>query len=271
MAGVVVCGAMGRMGRAILGVLAGRPAGLDLAAAVEAEGHPLLGRDAFEAAGVGRAGVAVTADFRRAIASADVAIDFSSAAASVRHAAEAAAAGRPIVVGSTGFSAEQSKAVAEAARRIPCLLSPNMSVGVNLLFKVAADVARVLGDDYDVEIVEVHHRFKKDAPSGTAVKIAEVVAGALGRSMDEAGVFGRRGMTGERKRGEIGVFAVRAGDVVGEHTLVFGGIGERFEITHRAHSRETFARGAVRAAAWILGKPPGLYSMQDVLGIGAGT
>jgi 4-hydroxy-tetrahydrodipicolinate reductase len=132
---------------------------------------------------------------------------------------------------------------------------------------VAADVARVLGDEYDVEIVETHHRFKKDAPSGTAVKLADCVAGALGRKMGEVGVYGRQGMVGERTRKEVGVFAVRAGDVVGEHTLVFGGIGERFEITHRAHSRDTFARGAVRAAAWALGKPAGLYDMAAVLGI----
>ena len=135
------------------------------------------------------------------------------------------------------------------------------------MFRVAADVARVLGDDYDVEIVETHHRFKKDSPSGTAVKLADAVAGALGRDMKESGVYGRHGMVGERTRKEIGVFAVRAGDVVGEHTLVFGGIGERFEITHRAHSRDTFARGAVRAASWVIGKPPGLYDMRAVLGV----
>ncbi len=154
-----------------------------------------------------------------------------------------------------------------AAAAAPCVLSPNMSVGVNVMFRTAADVARVLGEDYDVEIVEVHHRFKKDAPSGTAVRLADAVAGALGRSMEDAGVYGRRGMVGERSRKEIGVFAVRAGDVVGEHTVVFGGIGERLEITHRAHSRDTFARGAVRAAAWVVGKSPGLYDMKAVLGL----
>lgn len=267
MARVVVCGAMGRMGRAVLGVLKERPDGLEIGGAVEASGHPLLGQDAFEAAGAGKGGVRVTDDFPRAVRAADVAIDFSNPDASVAHAQAAAEAGKPIVIGSTGFTAEQSRAVAGAAKGIACVLSPNMSVGVNLFFKVAADVAGVLGDDYDVEIVEVHHRFKKDAPSGTAVKIADVVAKALNRSMDEVGVYGRHGMTGERGRKEIGIFALRSGDVVGEHTLVFGGIGERFEITHRAHSRETFARGAVRAAAWVLGRKPGLYSMQDVLGI----
>jgi 4-hydroxy-tetrahydrodipicolinate reductase len=263
---VVVCGAMGRMGRAILDVLRERPQGLVLGGAVETPGHPQLGRDVFEAAGTGTAGVVVTSDFSSAIALADVAIDFTHADSSVRHAAEAAAAGKPIVIGSTGLTSEQTAEIRESAKGVACVLSPNMSVGVNLMFRVAADVARVLGDDFDVEIVETHHRFKKDSPSGTAVKLADVVAGALGREMKEAGVYGRHGMVGERPRKEIGVFAVRAGDVVGEHTLVFGGIGERLEITHRAHSRDTFARGAVRAASWVIGKPAGVYDMNAVLG-----
>jgi 4-hydroxy-tetrahydrodipicolinate reductase len=196
--------------------------------------------------------VPVTDDFRKAIAAADVAVDFTQAASSVAHARQAAAAGKAIVIGSTGFTQEQLALVRAAAKGIPCVLSPNMSVGVNLMFRLAAEAAGVLGDEYDVEIVEVHHRFKKDSPSGTAVALADAVAGALGREMKDVGVYGRRGMAGERPRKEIGVFAVRAGDVVGEHTLVFGGIGERLEITHRAHSRETFARGAVRAAAWVV-------------------
>ncbi len=269
MARVLVCGAMGRMGRAILAVMKERPFGLELSGAVEAKGHPLLGQDAFVAAGVGMAGVKVTDDFQKAIASADVAIDFTHASSSVTHARHAAAAGKAIVIGSTGLTPEQQAEVRDAAKVIPCVLSPNMSVGVNLMFQVAADVAKVLGDEYDVEIVEVHHRYKKDSPSGTAVKLADAVAGALGRDMKDAGVYGRQGMVGERTRKELGVFAVRAGDVVGEHTLVFGGIGERFEITHRAHSRETFARGAVRAAAWVEGKTAGLYDMRAVLGLPA--
>ena len=264
---VVVCGAMGRMGKAVLAVLRERAHGCVLAGAVEAARHPALGRDAFEAAGLGRADVPVSDDFARAIAEADVAVDFTHAASSVDHARAAAAAGKAIVIGSTGFTAEQTGAVRTAAGSVPCVLSPNMSVGVNLMFKTAADVAKVLGDEYDVEIVEVHHRFKKDSPSGTAVKLADAVAGALGRTMEDAGVYGRQGMVGERSRKEIGVFAVRAGDVVGEHTIVFGGMGERLEITHRAHSRDTFARGAVRAAAWVAGKPPGLYDMKAVLGL----
>lgn len=267
MAKVVVCGAMGRMGKAILSVLSGRPCGFSLVAAVETPGHPMVGRDAFEAAGAGNAGVSVTSDFAAAVAGADVAIDFSQPDSSVAHAREAASAGTPIVIGTTGLSPEQVAEIREAARRVACVLSPNMSIGVNLMFKVAADVARTLGEEFDVEIVEIHHRFKKDSPSGTAVKLADAVARALGREMKEAGVYGRHGMVGERPRKEIGVLAVRAGDVVGEHTVIFGGIGERFEITHRAHSRDTFARGAVRAASWVLGKPAGLYDMNAVLGL----
>ncbi len=267
MAGAAVCGAMGRMGQAVLKALSERPFGLTLAGAVEAPGHPLLGRDAFEAAGAGKAGVTVTDDFPRALSGADVAIDFTGPESSMTHARQAAAAGKPIVIGTTGLTSGQQDEVRRMTARIACVLSPNMSVGVNLMFKVAADVAAVLGDDFDVEIVEVHHRFKKDAPSGTAAKLAAGVAAALGRDMKDVGVYGREGIVGERPRKEIGVFAVRAGDVVGEHTLVFGGIGERFEITHRAHSRDTFARGAVRAAAWVLGRPPGLYDMRAVLGI----
>jgi 4-hydroxy-tetrahydrodipicolinate reductase len=254
------------MGRAILCILAENPYGLTLSGAVETAGHPLIGRDAAAVAGGGRTGVTVSDDFGKAVSEADVAIDFTTAGNSVRNAFLAAAAGKPIVIGSTGIRADQLERIREAAGKTAIVQSPNMSIGVNLMFRVAADVARVLGDDYDVEIVETHHRFKKDAPSGTAVKLADVVASALERNMEEVGVYGRKGMTGERSRKEIGVFAMRSGDVVGEHTLVFGGIGERLEITHRAHSRDTFARGAVRAASWALGKPPGLYDMADVLG-----
>lgn len=264
---VVVCGAMGRMGKAVLSVLAGRPYGFSLAAAVETPGHPLVGRDAFHAAGAGTGGAPVTTDFAAAVAEGDVVIDFTHPDSSVEHAREAASAGTPVVIGTTGLSPEQAGEIREAAKKVACVLAPNMSVGVNLMFKVAADVARTLGEEFDVEIVEVHHRFKKDSPSGTAVKLADAVAGALGREMKEAGVYGRHGMIGARSGKEIGVLAVRAGDVVGEHTVIFGGIGERLEITHRAHSRDTFARGAVRAASWVLGKPAGLYDMNTVLGI----
>lgn len=150
---------------------------------------------------------------------------------------------------------------------MPCVLSPNMSVGVNLLFRIVEEIARVLGQDYDVEIIEAHHRMKKDAPSGTALRLGEAIARALGRDWDEVGVYGRQGIVGERTNAEIGIQAIRAGDIVGEHTVIFGGMGERIEVTHRAHTRDTFARGAVRAAKWVVGREPGLYDMGDVLGL----
>lgn len=264
---VLVCGAAGRMGRMILAAIADRSAEVTLTGAIERAGNPLLGQDAGEVAGIGRAGVPIADDFARAIASADVAIDFTSPEISVANAKAAQAAGKALVIGSTGFDPAQKAELAAVAAHIPIVLSPNMSVGVNLMFKVAAEVARVLGEEYDAEIVEVHHRFKKDAPSGTAVRLAEAVAEATGRDLAQVGVYGRKGMVGERTPREIGVFAVRAGDVVGEHTLTFGAIGERFEIVHRAHSRDTFARGAVRAAIWLAGRKPGLYDMRDVLGL----
>ena len=155
----------------------------------------------------------------------------------------------------------------ELARKIPCVLSPNMSVGVNVMFKVVADLAAILGDDYDLEVVEAHHRMKKDAPSGTAMKLGQVLAEAVNRNFGEVGVFARKGLIGERTRKEIGMQTIRAGDIIGEHTVIFGGLGERLEVTHRAHSRDNFARGAVRAARWVVGQKPGLYDMQNVLGI----
>jgi 4-hydroxy-tetrahydrodipicolinate reductase len=171
------------------------------------------------------------------------------------------------VIGTTGFSPAQRAEIAVLARDAPILLSPNMSVAVNVAFRVLADIARMLGDDYDVEITETHHRFKKDAPSGTALGMAEVVAQALGRDLARTAVYGRQGLTGERTRPEIGIMSLRSGDVVGEHTVSFGALGERLELTHRAHSRDTFARGALRAARFIARATPGLYSMHDVLGL----
>jgi 4-hydroxy-tetrahydrodipicolinate reductase len=171
------------------------------------------------------------------------------------------------VIGTTGFSAAQREEIAALARRAPIMLAPNMSVGVTVALRVLPLVAKALGDDYDVEITEIHHRFKKDAPSGTALRMAEVVAAALGRDLSRVAVYGREGLPGERDPKEIGVLALRSGDVVGEHTVSFGTLGERLELTHRAHSRDTFARGALRATRWITGMPPGLYSMADVLGL----
>ena len=266
MTDVVVAGAAGRMGSRLVALVREDPE-LRLAAALEAPGHAAVGRDAGEQAGVGRAGVAIGDDPAKALSRERVLIEFSVPEATLGHLRLVADAGGRAVIGTTGFSPAQRQEIAKLAERSAILLSPNMSVGVNVAFKILADMARLLGDDYDVEITEVHHRFKKDAPSGTALGMAEAVAAALGRDLAQTAVYGRQGVPGERTRKEIGVLAVRSGDVVGEHTVSFGALGERLELTHRAHSRDTFARGALRAARFVASAPPGLYSMQDVLGL----
>ena len=179
----------------------------------------------------------------------------------------AAGKGKSMVIGTTGFSKEDLTEIGTLTKTVPCVLASNMSLGVNLLLKVLQDIARVLGDDYDIEIVEAHHRLKKDAPSGTALKMAQVIADAVDRNLEEVAVYARKGIIGQRTKKEIGIQTIRAGDIVGEHTVIFGGLGERIEITHKASSRDTFARGALKAALWLAGKPSGLYDMQDVLGL----
>ncbi len=266
MADVVVAGAAGRMGSRLVALVREDPA-LRLVGALEAPGHPALGRDAGEVAGVGRAGVAIGAGPAPLLLRDRVLMEFSVPEATLEHLRLVARVGGRAVIGTTGFSPAQRQEIADLGRQAPILLSPNMSVATNVAFHVLADIARLLGEDYDVEITEIHHRFKKDAPSGTALRMAEVVARALGRDPATAAVYGRQGVPGERPRGEIGVLALRSGDVVGEHTVSFGALGERLELTHRAHSRDTFARGALRAARFVAGAGPGLYSMQDVLGL----
>jgi 4-hydroxy-tetrahydrodipicolinate reductase len=263
---VVVAGAAGRMGNRIVACLADTP-GLRLVAALEAPGHPSLGADAGELAGVRKAGVAVGADAAAAITPDRVLIEFSVPEASLDHLRLVAKSGARAVIGTTGFSAAQRAEIGELARRAAILLSPNMSVATNVAFKLLATMAKALGDEYDVEITETHHRFKKDAPSGTALRMAEIVAAALGRDLDQVAVYGRQGLLGERSKREIGILSLRSGDVAGEHTVSFGTLGERLELVHRAHNRDTYARGALRAAQFIAGRPPGLYSMADVLGL----
>jgi 4-hydroxy-tetrahydrodipicolinate reductase len=226
-----------------------------------------LGRDAGEVSGVGAVGVPISGGIASVLPTVDVVVDFTSAAASMAHVDAVCRAGKAIVIGSTGFASEQRDEIRRRSADARVFLSPNMSVGVNVLLKVVADVARLLGDDYDAEIVETHHRFKKDAPSGTALALAESVASALDRDLARDAVHGREGLVGERGRREIGLHAVRAGDVVGDHTVIFGALGERVELTHKASSRETFARGAIRAALWLPTQPCGLYDMQDLLGL----
>lgn len=262
----IVTGAGGRMGGRIISIIA-EAKQMEVAGAVEQKGHPAIGRDMGESLGLGRTGVMISDTLADCIEKGDVVIDFTSHESSLQHLKMAADAKKAIVIGSTGFTVKEMDEAKSMAAHARCLISPNMSVGVNVMFKVLADVAAILGDDYDVEIVESHHRLKKDAPSGTAVKMAEVIAASLGRDLEETGVYCRRGIIGERTPKEIGIQTLRAGDIVGEHTVMFGGMGERLEFIHRAHSRDNFARGAIRAALWIVDRPNGLYDMGDVLGL----
>jgi 4-hydroxy-tetrahydrodipicolinate reductase len=266
MADVVVAGAAGRMGNRLVALLH-EERDLRLVAALEAPGHAALGRDAGEVAGIGRVSVPITADAEAVLGKDRILIEFSVPEASLAHARLVARQGGRAVIGTTGFTPAQRDELAAIGRSIAILVAPNMSVGVNVAFRILADMARMLGDDYDVEIVETHHRFKKDAPSGTALRMAEVVAQALGRDLARTAVYDRHDKLAERTRKEIGMAALRSGDVVGEHTVSFGALGERLELTHRAQSRDNFARGALRAARFIASARPGLYSMQDVLGL----
>lgn len=263
---IAVSGASGRMGRRIIALGHEHP-NIDISGALESVDHGLLGRDAGEVAGVGFIGVPISSDQDLVVNNADVLIDFSAPEPSMDHIRLAAKLGTAIVVGTTGFSETQKSEIRGIGARTRCLVAPNMSLGVNLLFKLTAETARALGPEYDVEIVEVHHKLKKDAPSGTAVRLAEEVAEALSLDLGKAGVYGRRGIVGERVAGQIGVMALRAGDIVGEHTVMFATGGERIELIHRAHSRDAFAKGALQAALWLVSKPNGLYDMQDVLSL----
>ncbi len=262
---IAITGISGRMGRAIAGCVE-EDERTTLAGALEAEGHPWIGKNLSELTGMNTS-VVVTDRPEEAFRDADVVIDFTTPEATMKNMEVAAELGKPLVIGTTGFSVEQRAAITELSRRVGVVFSPNMSIGVNLLFRLVTETARVLGDEYDVEIVEYHHRHKKDAPSGTALRIAELIAHTLGRDLDRVAVYGRKGITGERSTEEIGIQSVRAGDMVGDHIILFAGSGERLELTHRAHSRTTFAKGAVKAALWLVDKSAGLYDMQDVLGL----
>lgn len=266
---VTVIGACGRMGRLLVSSVA-QADDMELVGAVDAPGIPLIGKDAGEVAGVGALGVKVVDDSQlsEVMKKSDVAINFSAPKEKVLdHIRVAVENQKPMVIGTTGFNEEELKTIKELTSKIPCVMAPNMSAGVNVLLKVVKEVAKVLGDDYDVEIIETHHHFKKDAPSGTADRIAQVIADALGRDLNEVGIYGRKGIVGERPVKEIGVHAVRAGDIVGDHIVLFGGIGERLEITHRAQSREPYVRGALKAARWVINAPKGLHDISEVLGL----
>jgi 4-hydroxy-tetrahydrodipicolinate reductase len=254
------------MGGAVVRAIQRSPE-LKLVGAVDKPGSIRLGKDAGEVSAAGRMGIAISDNLNAVLKANTVIIDFTSPEASLGYLRSAAKRSIPIVIATTGFNAAQQAEIKLLARRTPTLLSANTSLGVNVLVSLLGKAAKMLGDDYDVEIIEAHHRFKKDAPSGTALAMGRSVANALGRDLDEVGINGRKGIVGERSKKEIALLSVRAGDIVGEHTVIFGGIGERLEFIHRAHSRDTFAHGAVRAAQWLAGKKPGLYEMHDVLGL----
>lgn len=263
---IAVSGAAGRMGKRIL-ALAHETPDLEISGALEAAGHPDLGKDAGEVAGIGTLGVSITDNIALVLEGCEVLVDFSSPDASVEHVQAASTAGKAIVVGTTGFSEDQKSQISQAGASTRCLVAPNMSMGVNLLFSLVERVAGALGDGYDVEIVEAHHKMKKDAPSGTANRLAEIIAQTLDRDLGKVGVYGRKGLIGQRKPDEIAVMTLRGGDIVGEHTVMFVTTGERLELTHRAHSRDAFAKGAVQAALWIVSQPAGVYDMQDMLAL----
>ncbi|MFO1321318.1 MAG: 4-hydroxy-tetrahydrodipicolinate reductase [Burkholderiales bacterium] len=262
---IVIAGSTGRMGRVLIeSILAADD--LRLHAALERSDSPGLGQDAGAFAGI-PTGVSVTADIGAGVRGADVLIDFTRPVATLAHAEACAQAGVGMVIGTTGFSDPEKARLREVSTLVPIVMAPNMSVGVNVLLRLIDLAARALGDEYDVEIVEAHHRHKVDAPSGTALRMGEVAAAALGRNLATDAVYGREGVTGERKTSTIGFATVRGGDIVGDHTVLFAGIGERVELTHKASSRATFAQGALRAARFLAGKRSGLFDMQDVLGL----
>jgi 4-hydroxy-tetrahydrodipicolinate reductase len=262
---VAIAGAGGRMGRALLDAATSTD-GVALGAALDLPGTEWAGRDAGDLCAAAR-GITVDTDVASALRAVDVLVDFTRPEGTLLHVRACRAARRAAVIGTTGFAPAGLEEIRAAAREIPIVMAPNMSIGVNVMLRLAETAARALGPDYDAEVFEIHHRMKVDAPSGTALKLGEVVAKARGASLDKDGVFARHGTTGERKAGSVGFSVARGGDIVGDHTVFFAGPGERLEITHRASSRATYAQGAMRAAKFLAGKPPGLYDMNDVLGL----
>lgn len=263
---IAITGAAGRMGRSLIEAT-NNAADTQLGAAIVRAGSSLTGVDAGELAGVGKQNIAIVDDLASCTEQFDVLIDFTIPEVTMANVAICRAAGRKMVIGTTGLTDEQKDKLQRAAGDIAIVFAPNMSVGVNLCLKLLELAARVMNDDIDIEIIEAHHRHKIDAPSGTALAMGEVIAKTLGRDLKDCAVYGREGRTGERDRQTIGFETIRAGDIVGEHTVMFAGIGERVEITHKASSRMTFAKGAVRAARWLMQKDAGLFDMQDVLGL----
>ncbi len=262
---IAIAGASGRMGRMLIEAVQNAPDAV-LAGALDVPSSPALGLDATAFLGV-NSGVTITSDLHAGLNGAQYLIDFTRPEGTIAHLRVCRELGVKLIVGTTGFSDEQKAEINEAARSIGIVVSPNMAVGVNVVFKLLAQAAKALKEGYDIEIIETHHRHKVDAPSGTALKMGEVVAEAVGRDLKECAVYGREGVTGERDPSTIGFATIRGGDVVGDHTVLFAGIGERIEITHKSSSRVTYAQGSLRAARFLAGQPHGLFSMDDVLGL----
>ncbi|UYM14185.1 4-hydroxy-tetrahydrodipicolinate reductase [Endozoicomonas euniceicola] len=263
---IAIVGAAGRMGRMFVEAIAADER-VELGAAIERPGSSLLGVDAGELVGVGALGVKLSPQLSDVVDQFDTVIDFTTPAFTLSNVELCREHGKSIVIGTTGLSDEQKARLQEAARDISIVFASNMSVGVNLVFKLLETAARIMDEDADIEIIEAHHRNKVDAPSGTALAMGEIVADAVGRDLKQCAIYGREGVTGVRERETIGFSTIRAGDVIGDHTVLFASEGERVEITHKASNRVIYARGALRAVRWLAGKPAGLYSMQDVLGL----
>ena len=263
---IAIAGATGRMGRMLVETLCKNP-GLKLGAASVLADDPTLGKDIGTLCGMAPLGVITVSDLSKEVGQFDCLIDFTSPSATLAHAKLCADAGKMLVIGTTGCSDDDKQKIAAAAKRTPIVFAPNMSVSVNLCFKLIELAASIIGEESDIEIIEAHHRHKKDAPSGTALRMGEVIAKQLGRNLKDVAVYGREGVTGERDRKTIGFATIRAGEIVGDHTVLFAADGERLEITHKSSSRLPYATGALRAAQWLQGKSAGLYSMQDVLGL----
>ncbi|ADD69252.1 dihydrodipicolinate reductase [Denitrovibrio acetiphilus DSM 12809] len=263
---IAMVGAAGKMGRRIISLIT-EDERCELNGALEHSACPFLGHDAGDVAGCGKLSVEITDDIDKAFDGCDVFIDFTGAEPTMANLSRFQKAGVPAVIGSTGMTTEQTKELEKLSSEMPVLFSPNMSVGVNLTFKILEMVTQAIGETWDIEIIEAHHRMKKDAPSGTAMRMGEVIANVLGRDIEKDGAFCRHGLIGERTDREIGMQTLRAGDIVGEHTAMFCTNGERIEITHRAHTRDMFAKGAISAAVWLKGRDNGFYNMFDVLGL----
>jgi 4-hydroxy-tetrahydrodipicolinate reductase len=261
---VIVDGVCGRMGKLITESVT-RQEDMHLVGAVENTTHPQIGEDAGEIAGVGSLGIPVSSNLSEIVNSSDVVIEFTKPASTIENLRTVVEANRAIVIGTTGFTDNELADVHKLAAKIRCVMAPNMSVGVNVMLQAIQLVAKVLGADYDVEVIEAHHNQKVDAPSGTALRIAETLSAALDRSLPDVGVYGRYGIVGKRPEKEIGIHAIRGGDIAGDHTVLFAGAGERIEIVHRAQTPEAFARGAIRAARWVVEAPQGLHDIGEVL------